>query len=83
MVSARHLFTSHSIVNPAKWLILDIELEDIVATPCRTNDRVDDTLRTWLDIATQYKGRLESGARCFRALLIGLCQMILFTRKTT
>ncbi|KAI9728406.1 MAG: hypothetical protein M1828_003806 [Chrysothrix sp. TS-e1954] len=31
------------------------ELDDIVSTPCRTNDRIDDTLRTWLSFITVHR----------------------------
>ena len=29
------------------------ELDDVVATPCRSHDRIDDTLRTWLELGTR------------------------------
>lgn len=31
------------------------ELDDIVSTPCRTHDRIDDTLRTWLEFSTNHR----------------------------
>lgn len=34
------------------------ELDDIVSTPCRTHDRIDDTLRTWLSFLATNKGIL-------------------------
>lgn len=35
---------------------LGAELDDIVSTPCRTHDRIDDTLRTWLSFIATNKG---------------------------
>lgn len=31
------------------------EIEDISSTPCRTHDRIDDTLRTWIALITRYR----------------------------
>lgn len=34
------------------------ELDDVVSTPCRSHDRIDDTLRTWVALTTgpKYRG---------------------------
>lgn len=41
------------------------ELDDVVSTPCRSHDRIDDTLRTWIALTTgeRYRGTIvPSGA---------------------
>ena len=41
------------------------ELDDVVATPCRSHDRIDDTLRTWLELGTRARwgiGERSKGA---------------------
>ena len=37
-------------------MTLGLEIDDITSTPCRTFERIDDTLRTWIGFVGTNKG---------------------------
>lgn len=47
---------STSPSSPTSLTLGSAELDDIASTPCRSHDRIDDTLRTWIGIITRHRG---------------------------
>ncbi|KAF2239472.1 hypothetical protein EV356DRAFT_572278 [Viridothelium virens] len=58
------------------------ELDDIVATPCDSEQQIDDSLRSWLRFSTSYKDEYLQSEYDIARCSLKLTQSVLFTANT-